>query len=471
MKTLRRPNVLIIYTDQQRWDTLGCYGNSHAVTPHLDQFASEGARLDRYFVQNPVCMPSRMSFLTGQYCGMLGIGDNGIPFPDDKVPVHQLLKRYGYHTAQIGKLHFQPHSRRDHRDPADDYGFDTFILSDEPGCYDDAYTKWVEAVRPEMLQKIRTSLPPEAENDRLLNISGYTDIPRETHEPYVFEGEEDYTHSSFVASETCRFIKRHQDQPFFAIAGFYAPHTPVNPPKRCIDLYDFNQLGLPKLGEDEQFEDFLKDITAEQWQKIRGYYLALVSHVDDCVGQIMETLRQEGLEEETLVIFTSDHGEYLGDHGRIQKGMPGHDCIIRVPCMIKYPGKIKPGMVIDQFVEAVDIVPTILDFCGIQTPTFVQGQSVKGLLQQESDLHKEDILVESFTLYGNRMTAVRNKDYKYYCDSEGNEILYDLKNDPDELKNVAKEEQYFSALAGMRKRLIIRLQQAAYQNRNRVAMY
>ena len=124
--------------------------------------------------------------------------------------------------------------------------------------------------------------------------------------------------------------------------------------------------------------------------------------------------------------------------------------------MIKYPGKIKPGMVIDQFVETVDIVPTILDYCGIQTPTFVQGQSVKGLLQQESALHKEDIWVESFTLYGSRMTVVRNKDYKYYCDSEGNEILYDLKNDPDELKNVAEEEQYFSALAGMRKRLIIR---------------
>ena len=132
-RTFERPSVLLIYTDQQRLDSLGCYGSAHAKTPNLDRLAREGTRFSRYFVNNPVCMPSRMSLLSGRYCSSLGIGTNGIPFPEDAVSVQQILRPYGYRTAQIGKLHFQPHARRDHRDPHPDYGFETFVLSDEPG--------------------------------------------------------------------------------------------------------------------------------------------------------------------------------------------------------------------------------------------------------------------------------------------------------------------------------------------------
>ena len=151
MRFLHRPNVLIIYTDQQRWDTLGCCGQQAVPTPHLDALAGMGVRLDQCYVQNPVCAPSRASFLSGQYCSALRIGANGVQFPEDAVTLPGILRAYGYTTAQIGKLHFEPHARRDHRDPARCYGFDIMIQSDEPGCYDDAYTKWVERVAPEQL--------------------------------------------------------------------------------------------------------------------------------------------------------------------------------------------------------------------------------------------------------------------------------------------------------------------------------
>ncbi|WP_461206131.1 sulfatase family protein [Clostridium sp. DL1XJH146] len=309
MITSRRPNILILYTDQQRQDTLGCYGNKYAVTPNLDKLAEKGAKFNNYFVQNPVCMPSRMSFLTGRYCSSIGIGTNGVPLDENACTVNRIVKSYGYNTAQIGKLHFQPHSRRDHKDPHPLYGFDTFILSDEPGCYDDAYIKWVENIDHDMVDKVRTSLPPAAVE---FGAKVFSHIPRETHEPYVFGGRKEYTHSSFVASEMCNFLRStDKNKPFFAIAGFYAPHTPINPPQCYIDLIEKNKLDLPLVGKDEKVMEILKDLSNDDWKEIRAYYLALVSHVDDCVGEIIKTLEEEKLSDNTLVIFTSDHGEYL----------------------------------------------------------------------------------------------------------------------------------------------------------------
>jgi len=393
MKSFKRPNVLIVYTDQQRRDSLGCYGNSLAKTPNLDKLASEGVLFENYFVQNPVCMPSRMSFLTGRYCSSLGVGDNGNSFPESAVPVHKIVKPYGYHTAQIGKLHFQPHAKRDHRDMHTDYDFDTFILSDEPGCYDDAYIKWVESIKPEIVEKVRVALPPAAFK---YEKKSYCNNGRDTHEPYIFEGDEEFTHSSFVASEMCNFLENSKDKSFFAIAGFYAPHAPLNPPKKFVDMYNPDEMPLPKVGENEEVLPVLKNVSPEKWQKIIAYYLALVSHVDDCVGKILDTLKRTGQENNTIVIFTSDHGEFLGDHGRIQKGMPGHDCIVRVPLIIKYPSKISRGTVVKELVEGIDVVPTILDYCGIQIPRVVQGNSLKPLIEGKESFNREDILIEYF---------------------------------------------------------------------------
>lgn len=468
MHRLDRPNVLIIYTDQQRWDSLGCYGNHLAKTPNLDKLASRGALLKNFFVQNPVCSPSRMSFLTGRYCSSLGVGTNGVPFPKDTTPINQLLKPYGFHTGQIGKLHFDPHAKRYHQDPTDNYGFDTFILSDEPGCYDDAYIKWVEAIDPYMVDKVRVATPFEALR---FGKKSYTDRPRNTHEPYPFDGEESFTHSSFVASEMCNYIEQHKDSPFFAIAGFYAPHCPINPPKRFIEMFDSSKMPLPVRGENESFDPRLKDVTDQQWQEIIASYYALVSHVDDCVGKIINKLESSDLMEKTLVIFTSDHGEYLGDHGRIQKGMPGHDCITRVPCIISLPGKNREGLITEELIEAVDIVPTILDYCGIQAPRVVQGKSIKDLLENKSKKHRTSVLTEFFVPDQSRQAVIRTVDYKYYCDYGGKEILYDLNNDPDELYDVSCNTAYKDVVSSMRCEMIHRLMEAAFNTADRIAQY
>lgn len=457
MKQLQRPNILLIYTDQQRWDSLQCYGNELAITPNLDALAKDGVLFHNNFIQNPVCTPSRISMLTGRYCNSTGVGSNGYSFPGNLTPVNQLLKPYGYHTAQIGKLHFDPHAKRDHKNPTDTFGFDTFILSDEPGCYDDAYTKWVENINQDMLDGVRISLAPASV---FYNQPSYSDVPRNTHEPYIFEAPEEYTHSSFVTSESCRFIEEHKNQKFFLISGFYAPHTPVNPPKRFLDLYDVDKMPLPKVGDNETTEDYLQGKTPKEWQEIYQYYMALVSHVDDCVGKIIKSLKDNNIYDKTMIIFTSDHGEYLGDHGRIQKGMPGHDCITRVPLIISSPQQFSPALR-EQLTESVDIVPTILDYCGIQTPNYIQGTSLKKVIEN-NDSHKSEVITEYFDNTGYRESTIRTEEFKYTCSSSGNEYLYDLKNDPHELNNEINNNVFTESLSNLRKLLIMKLQQTPY---------
>lgn len=470
MSGFQRPNVLLIYTDQQRWDTLSCYCDSPILTRNIDSIARDGARFDSCFTQSPICGPSRMSFLTGRYCSSVGVGTNGEAFPEnDCMPVHRILRDYGYETAQLGKLHFLPHAKRGAREVYPNYGFDRFIVSDEPGCYDDPYTKWVECNSPEQLPRVRTSLPPAAYR---YGKPEYSTVPRNTHEPYLFEGDAAFTHSAFVTHETCQFLKeRQKNRPFFAISGFYAPHPPVNPPKECVDRVDVSKIKLPPPVEREQMMPELRGLSEEEMRRMIQYYLALTLHADDCVGEILKTLRDEGLEENTLVIFTSDHGEYLGEHGRIQKGMPGYDCCTHVPLLMRYPQKIRTGLVCRPLVEALDVVPTILDYCGIQTPPDVQGLSLKKLLDGTVSEHKDCILTEHFVPHGLREAAVRTEKFRYYCSSAGEELLFDLTKDPYELSNVAADPAYAQVLSEMRLHMILKLQQAAAPGQEPTAEY
>ncbi|MFW6229600.1 MAG: sulfatase [Halanaerobium sp.] len=252
---------------------------------------------------------------------------------------------------------------------------------------------------------------------------------------------------------------------------FYAPHSPVNPPQRFVDMYDPEELSLPEIGENEIIDSNLKDVTEEEWRKIKAYYLALVSHIDDCVGQIIDKLKEKDMFDNTIIVFTSDHGEYLGEHGRINKGMPGHDCITNMPFIISYPEEISGGKEIEALVEGVDYVPTILDFCGIQTPSFVEGKSCKELLAGQKEEHKESVLIEHFSPAGNQQTTIKTRKYSYFCDAEGNEKLYDLKNDPKEFCDVSQEDEYKNILADMRKKMIKRIQKAAYRSEKRDAPY
>lgn len=444
---MKRPNVLIMYTDQQRWDTIAAAGYPHMKTPNLDRLAEKGILFENAFCNNPVCMPSRQSMLSGQYPSSVGCTWNGVEMDESTPTLATILGGCGYHTANIGKLHFKNHSNRDHREPHPSYGFDTMILSDEPGCYDDAYIKWVEMNDPDQVEKCRCSTPPSWEGPPM------DKEPRRTYEPYIFRGREDLTHSAFVASETIEFLKRGHSEPFFCIAGFYAPHCPVNPPERFVQMYNESEMPLPAMNEEERKKHGFSDA---EWQKVRAYYYALISHVDDQVGRIMKCLEETGQMENTLLIFTSDHGDHLGDHGIVGKGDPGYDSCIHVPLILSAPGVGTTGRMEKALVEAVDIAPTILDFCGVQTPPFMQGRSMRPLLLEEETEPRRSIYMESKNPFRSSWKTVRTDAFKYCTSGDGQELLFDLETDPHELADVAADKTYKTALNNMRRELIRR---------------
>ncbi|HBR94583.1 MAG TPA: hypothetical protein DEA90_10505 [Opitutae bacterium] len=355
-----RPNILLLLTDQQRWDTLAAAGCSWMQTPNLDRLAARGTLFTNAFCNSPLCMPSRQSMLSGRYPAAAGCTGNGVEMREDMPNAATLLGSAGYHTANIGKLHFKNHAHRDHSEPHPSYGFDTLLLSDEPGLYKDAYTTWLQA---RGLNDIRTwtleSAPGLGHDFRIGGPS------REVTAPLPFEGPDDATHSAWVARETCDFLSQHVNDHFFCIAGFFAPHSPINPPQKWLDAYRDTEVPLPVMNESERESLGLSD---EEWIRIRRSYYALVSHVDEEIGRILDHLDELGLSENTLVVFTSDHGEHLGDHGQIHKGPPGLNSCAHVPMIVAAPGKmdITRGNQSSELVELVDFLPTCLDFARIK---------------------------------------------------------------------------------------------------------
>lgn len=442
---MERPNVLLIMTDQQRWDGLAAAGNRHIHTPNLDALAASGALFENAFCNNPVCMPSRHSLLSGQYPSAIGSTTNGIEMREDVPCLQHVLSPYGYHTANLGKLHFKNHSNRDHREIHPRYGFDTLILSDEPGCYEDAYIKWVRERDPSQVENCRVGTPPAWTGPPI-------DKKRQVDEPYAFEGPEDMTHSAFVAEETITCIRRHRDEPFFAIAGFYAPHTPLNPPQRFVDMYDIDSLPLPTMNEGEN----TRGLSDREWRTVKAYYYALISHVDDQVGRILGALDETGLRENTIVIFAADHGEHLGDHGLIQKGPPGYDSCIHVPLLASWPGRIEAGTRRSELIELVDIAPSILDWCGIQVPPHLQGRSFRPLLEGVEYEARSSAYMEFRNPFAASWKTVRTHEFKYSAGKHGQELLFDLTSDPHELTNVADDPGHAEALGAMRHELLRR---------------
>ena len=443
---MRRPNVLFLHTDQQRWDTIHAGGNELIATPNLDALAARGALFQNAFTNNPVCMPSRQSMLSGQYPSTIGTTCNGIEMREDVPTIYQILKPYGYHAACLGKLHFLNHSNRDHRQPHPSYGFDTLVISDEPGCYDDAYIAWVRERGASQVENCRCSTPPAWKGTPVVKHG------RNTHEPYVFEGPEELTHTAFVAETTCEYIRRHADEPFFAFAGFYAPHCPLNPPKRFVDMYDPSMLPSPVMNDGEN----RLGLSDDEWRVVKQYYWALITHIDDQVGRIFATLDECGLTDDTFVVFTSDHGEHLGDHGLIQKGSPGYDSCVHVPLIVSWPGHIHEGAVHSELIELVDIAPTILDCCGVQTPPFFQGRSFRALLEGREYRERSSVLIEEKMPFTHSWKVVRDHDYKYCVSGAGEELLFDLNADPHELRNVAAHASSEPALHRMRAELLRR---------------
>lgn len=479
-----RPNLLLIHTDQQRYDAIGAQGNEEIHTPNIDALAEQGVSFQRCFIQSPVCMPSRASYLTGQYPSQLRIFNNGVPLPEDTRTLPRLLSSRDYVSANVGKLHFRPHSNRNHREPHPSYGFDHLEISETPGLYEDAYRDWIRREAPEQLDKISVGLPPGTAVWRRL-MEQDDEIPHpdrqpgdagdlsmevddasssesalsfvDPKKPIPHPADEEYTHTAFVANQTIDFIEEHSDDRFLCVSGFWAPHLPYIVPQRFIDQYDPSELSLPEFPPELEDAKEESEFTDQTLRNMRHGYYAAVSEIDHHLSRIFDRLDELGLRENTIVVFTSDHGEYLGEHLKAGKGFPGEDCVSRVPFIIRWPdGVVDPGRTVPDIVEMVDLVPTLLDCCGVQRPLNLKGTSLRPALKDEPFEGQESALLEGGAREMEGRT-VRTDRFRYVFRSNGDEELYDLDREFGEYRDVSEDSEYRDTLTEMRHKLLTRM--------------
>ena len=445
--TPARPrHVVWITTDHMRWDFLGAHGQAAMHTPNLDALVAGGASFSHCYANNPLCMPSRCSFMTGCYPQQTGVMDNGQELPAGFAPtVARCFGGGGYRTVQIGKLHFQNHQDND-LDPRarHDYGFDVLALSEEPGCYEDAYRTWLRGEHPDLVETF--TLPRPLSHER----------HREREEFRVLDAPWQASHSGWVATQFRRYFSAWGPprEPQFVHLGFYAPHPPLNPTAEMFEPY--RDCDVPALTRSPDDWNDAASLPADVLGEYRRHFMAMITGVDFAIGMVVETLREQGLLDETLILFGSDHGDACGDHGRIGKGTSYYEGIMRMPLVLHWPaGLAGGGRTIDGLVELIDVLPTLLELCHLPVPPVCGGRSYAAALAGGTAAETRD---DCYAVHdrGDVMLRTAGRKYIRYAADGGSEVLYDLQADPGEFRNVAAEPDYADDLRRLRDRAFAR---------------
>ena len=421
---MKRPNVLIFLADQQRYDTLACAGFPYMHTPCLDALASDSVLYTNACSSNPVCMPARHDLLTGSTGRCHGyfsnadrpVANEGIPF------LPRVMAENGYRTIAIGKMHFFP--TREH------HGFGEMQLMEELPVHrqDDEYATYLAKAGLESIQ----------------NLHGVR--PHIYHIPQLSIQDEAHHGTAWVADRAIEWLDENGDAPFFMMCGFVHPHPPWNIPKERVGMYRVSEIPPPiprcRFREDEPgpsqwFGDF---DSPEAIRSVKEAYFTAVSMIDTHVGRVLDWLKERNRLDDTLVIYTSDHGEMLYDKGYFSKEVP-YEGAVRIPLIVHYPEPISGRD--ERLVNLTDIYPTVLDVCGIRLPPFkgvYSGCSLRAPGQRQYQC--------SATGWGqHRWIMVRDKRWKYIFHYNGGlEELYDLEQDPGEEQELFECRQQFKCL-------------------------
>ena len=497
-----RPNFVYFITDQQRADHVGCYGNPVLRTPNIDSIAERGTRFDRYYVSSPICTPNRATLLTGRMPSVNGARTNGVPLPNYSTTFIDLLRAAGWRTAVVGKMHLQQmtpwepiqeppdidasqlpppphlaearmpiteHGRYDQEnivkwqtDPAHDvtppyYGFDhvriCLMHGDEVYGH---YGRWLEERHPgsAALRGPKNALPSSIS----VPYGHRTRIP------------EDLYPTAFVTSEAVTYLEdhaaQHRDQPFFLKVSYPDPHHPFTPPGKYFDMYDPDQIPLPESFRDDedpkspglsllrsQRDDgsrnlmsmFGMAISEKEVREAIALTYGQIAMIDDGVGEVLKKLDDLGLRENTVIVYSSDHGDYMGDHQLLTKGPLHYQGLIRIPLIWSDPAQKVGTAQTDALCSSLDLPETILDRAGLQPFHGMQGKSLLPVIDGQEESVNDAILIEDenqqrllgFPKHGRVRTVLTPRwrltlfdQTRDWCE------LYDLENDPLELRNV-----------------------------------
>jgi arylsulfatase A-like enzyme len=483
----QKMNVLFIITDQQRADMLHCYGNNVIKTPNIDKLASESIRFSNAFCNSPMCMPNRATILTGYYPNVHGVRSNGINLPNDIPTITETLVYRGYHTISIGKTHYntwtvrydpKTKSAEDFEDwktrnpkgaylthenfPMPYYGFEEvdLVIGHGNAC-SGHYLDWLEERAPEIANKIREEYSTKVP---ALEIFYDNWVPLELY------------NTTYIQNKTVAFLDRYSkgeygEKPFFLHVSFPDPHQPVSPPGEYGEMYKPEDMVLPEnfhniknlynhpylkehLEHPPARDALLREETEENIRRFIALSYGSVSLIDHAVGQILASLEKRGLADNTMVIFTSDHGDYMGDHSLILKGISPFNGTLQVPLIWKVPGITKPA-VSDGLISSVDIPKTILELLNISEryrPPNMQGFDMTSVLKNPNREVRDSIIITEDEEVGphgplfTRIIHLITKDYKLtkYAELPGYGDLFDRNKDKAEVKNLWKKESSLS---------------------------
>lgn len=442
-----RPNILYLMTDQQRGDCMGCAGNSVIRTPNLDAIAKDGVVFANAYTSTPSCTPARSALLTGLspwHHGMLGYGRIGQRYDFE---LGYALREAGYYTFAIGKMHWHPERNL--------HGLHSALLyearrAETPGFVSD-YHKWFKEQAPG-LDAYATEL---GSNDYRARVYA---LAEELHPTY------------WTGKMAVDFIERYdKGRPFLLKVSFHRPHSPYDPPRRFMEMYSEDDMPGPYIGgwaekfaaheEPARFDLWHGDLGLEQVRRSRRGYYGAVSFVDEQVGYIIAALKKRGMYDNTLVFFLSDHGDMLGDHHHWRKTY-AYEGSAKIPMLLRWPKGMEEearGTTVFEPVELRDILPTFLDATGEQIPERLDGMSLLRLVRPGEKRWRTFIDLEHDVCYSteNHWNALTDGQYKYiYHAYDGGEQLFNLKEDPGEIRDLAQEAKYRELLKAWRSQLI-----------------
>jgi len=511
--TGRRPNFILFITDQQRADFVGCYGHKVVRTPHIDGMAQAGTAFDRFYVASPICMPNRASLMTGRMPAVHGVRSNGIPLSLEAVTFVDLLRAAGYATGLIGKSHlqnftptpaFQPRSgypaghrppppalaqaRRDDRTGPEYgqelpahwaersahvhtpfYGFDHVSLVTGHG--DDLggdYRRWLFDKAPHANSLIgpQNGLPHSYSVPQAIR----TAVPEELYS------------TAFIGEQAIEFLSRPRDEPFFLMVSFPDPHHPFTAPGKYWDMFKPDQFPVPEAFlrndwtppphvasrqlERERGSANLNGpntiaTTAREAQEAQALTAGSIAFIDDTIGRVLAALAASGAVDDTVLLFTSDHGENLGDHRILLKGNEQYDQVVRVPFIWSDPAAPRPAVHTGALASTIDIPATILDRAGLIPYAGFQGRSVLPVITGARPEGRDSVLIQYDHQRPDpglgqppRVHSLIDRRWRLsvFDGLEWGE-LYDLEKDPGEFDNLWLSPAHETVRAGLMERL------------------
>lgn len=452
-----RPNVLWYCSDQQRFDTIGALGNPHVHTPNLDRLVARGVAFDHAHCQAPICTPSRASFLTGQYPSTVHANTNGNEWYAGERLVTRRLADIGYDCGLVGKLHLA--GAANGRETRTDDGYRFFEYSHAPRdnwFRGHDYADWLRAQGedPARVLSIKSNLiadlmEPTPEKDN---------VPPPLHQ----------TH--WCSEQAIEFMSERRDGPWLLSLNPYDPHPPYNPPYEYYRRFDPETLPGPHFGESDlahqngklgrvDFQSRSRRPDEFEARKVKAAYYAMIEQVDHEFGRILDALERTGQMENTVVVFMSDHGEALGDHGLVHKGCRFIDGLTRVPLIMSCPGRFESGLRSPALVELTDVMPTLMESAGLPVPDGTHGRSLLPILTGRAppEHHRDFVRCEYYDAVAlpDRTWGTMYRDRRWKLNvyhDHGIGELYDMEHDPRELDDLWDSPEHQSVKCDLLRR-------------------